>query len=113
MTAQNVELLALAIAEMNSAFVPGTEAFIYRNPGRLWTSGNLRQFSTLSGGLKSLISELMRYDENNTIVSVAANYGCDKVEKEFILLDYLTRAFGRDVKRSTTLAHLEGAEEAE
>jgi len=114
MTAQNVELLALGISEMNGAFVPKTEAFIFRNPGRLRSGGSLRQFTTISGGLKSLISELVRYEEKNQVVAVAANYGCDKVEKEFLFLDYLTRAFGRDIKRSTTLAQLEsGAEEAE
>jgi hypothetical protein len=111
MTASTVEVLALAIAEMNSAFTPRSEAFMYRNPGKLWSGGKLRQFTTWAGGLKSLLSELIRYGEENSAVSVAANYGCDSIEKEFILFDYLTQAFGRDIGRNTTLAQLDGAGE--
>jgi len=107
MTASTVEVLALAISEMNLGFIPKSEAFMYRNPGKLWSGGKLRQFTTWAGGLKSLISELIRYEEQNQVVSVAANYGCDSIEKEFVLLDYLTRVFGWDVKRSTTLVQLE------
>ena len=113
MTAQTVEILALAIAEMNGAFMPGSETFIYRNPGRLKTNTNLRQFTTWAGGLKSLISELVRYDENNVILSVAANYGCESVEKQFIFLDYLSRSFGKTIERDTTMNELEKTENQE
>jgi hypothetical protein len=107
MTAQTIEILALAIAEVNLAFVPGSEAFIYRNPGKLHSGENLRKFTTWAGGLKSLISELIRYKEKELVLAVATNYGCSTVEKEFVVLDYLSRGLGKEVTKESTLYNLE------
>ena len=105
MKAQKVELVALAIAEMNSAFTPGSEAFIYRNPGKLReTNGNLRSFSTWAGGLKSLISELSRFDGETRVLAVLGKYGCNSIEKEMLTLDYITQALGQMIEPSATLS---------
>jgi hypothetical protein len=104
MTAQNLELLALAVATMNGAFTPGTEAFIYKNCGKLReANGNLRSFSTVAGGLKSLIADLSRQSSNSVILCILRKYGCDSIEREFIVLDYLTQALGRTIEPSATL----------
>lgn len=104
MKAQKLELMALAIAEMNSAFSPNSEAFIYKNPGKLReTNGNLRNFSTWAGGLKSLISELSRFDPATAVLDVFRKYGCNSFEKELLTLDYLTQALGQTVEPSSTL----------
>ena len=108
MKAQKLELMALAVAEVNGAFSPSSEAFIYRNPGKLReTNGNLRSFSTWAGGLKSLISELSRFDGPVAVVDVLRRYGCNSFEKEMIALDYLTQASGQSVDPVTTLSLLD------
>jgi hypothetical protein len=70
-------------------------------------NGNLRNYSTWSGGLKSLISELSRYSDSDVALSVLRNYGCNTFEKEFVVLDYLTRAFGREISAGAVLGDLD------
>ena len=108
MKAQNLELLALAISEMNSATTPKSEAFAYKNPGKLREpNGNMRSFSTWSGGLKSLISELSRFEITMPVLDVLRKYGCTTIEKEFIVMDYLSQATGTSVEASSLLSVLE------
>ena len=107
MKAQTLELLAMSISEINGAFSPGTESFLFKNPGKLRSGNMLRTFTTVAGGLKSLISELSRYPEDNSILAVARNYGCKNIESELLLLDYLTRSIGKTVEQNFTLRDLE------
>lgn len=108
MKAHKIELVALAIAEMNVAFTPTAEAFIYRNPGKLRESnGNLRNFSTWSGGLKSLISELSRFDPSTEVLAVFRSYGCNSVEKELLSLDFLTQSLGQVIEPGSTLSDVD------
>jgi hypothetical protein len=112
MTAQTLELVALAVAEMNGAFIPRSEAFLYRNPGKLReANGNLRMFSTWAGGLKSLISDLSRWPEYTPVLTVFEKYGCDSIEKEFVVLDYLGRAADRELSQESTLSDVETPKE--
>ena len=110
MTAQSLEIFALAIGTMNGAFTPKTEAFIYKNCGKLKEpNGNLRTFSTVSGGLKSLISELSRFASDVILLAVAGRYGCNSIEKEFIILDFLSQALGTTVEATAQLSIIEVA----
>ena len=110
MKAQKLELVALAIAEMNSAFTPNSEAFIYRNPGKLREANhNLRNFSTWAGGLKSLVSELSRFDPNTPVLEVLGHYGCNSFEKEMLTLDYLTQSLGVTVEPGNTMSFVDAA----
>jgi hypothetical protein len=112
MTAQTLELVALAVAEMNGAFIPRSEAFLYRNPGKLReANGNLRMFSTLAGGLKSLISDLSHWPEYTSVLTALEKYGCDSIEKEFIVLNYLGQAADRELNQESVLSDLEIAKE--
>ena len=105
MKAHKIELVALAIAEMNSAFSPTSEAYIYRNPGKLREpNGNLRNYSTWAGGLKSLISELSRFEITTLVLDVFRKYGCNSFEKEMLTLDYLSQSLGLTVEPTATLA---------
>ena len=107
MNSQNLEILALAISDMNSATTPKSEAFVYKNPGKLREpNGNLRSFSTWAGGLKSLISELSRIDVTTPLLQVLRKYGCNSIEREFQILDYLTQALGISVEASALLSIL-------
>ena len=104
MNTQKLEVLAMAVSEINLAFTPTSEAFAYKNPGRLREqNGNLRNFSTWSGGLKSLISELSRIPETTRILAALSKYGCNSVEKELIALDYISSAIGKDIEATSTL----------
>jgi hypothetical protein len=108
MKAQTLELVAMAISEMNQAYIPGSETFVHKNPGRLKVNGSvLRSFTTWSGGLKSLISELSRYPDDGLVLSVARSYGCTSIEKEFVYLDYLTRSLNKTVESNFKLCDLE------
>ena len=108
MNSQQLEILALSISEMNSAHTPTSEAFAYKNPGKLREpNGNLRNFSTWSGGLKSLISELSRYAPDVSLLAVLGRYGCSTIEKEFLVLDFLTQAIGITVEATATLSIFE------
>jgi hypothetical protein len=110
MNANKLEVLALAISEMNSAFTPTSEAFAFRNPGRLReANGNMRSFSTWAGGLKSLISELTRFTADTQVIVVLSKYGCNSIEKEFVALDYLTQSIKTIVDASSVLSILEKA----
>ena len=110
MNATKLEVLALAISAMNSATTPNSEAFVYKNPGKLREpNGNMRSFSTWAGGLKSLISELGRFVESTPLLQVLRKYGCNSIEKEFIIFDYLTQAIGTPVEAASLLSILENA----
>jgi hypothetical protein len=112
MNAQLLETLALAISEMNSATQPESEAFAYRNPGKLREpNGNLRNFSTWAGGLKSLISELSRFESAMSLLQVLRKYGCTTVEREFLCFDYLAQALGFTVTQDFTLGDLSAPQE--
>jgi hypothetical protein len=107
MTAQTLELVALAVAEMNGAFIPRSEAFLYRNPGKLReANGNLRMFSTWAGGLKSLISDLSRWPEYTPVLTAFEKYGCDSIEKEFVVLNYLGQTVERELNQESKLLDL-------
>jgi len=104
MRADRLEIVALTIAEMNLAFIPNSEAFQFRNPGKLREPNrNLRKFTTWSGGLKSLTSELSKYTDDSGLFSILAKYGCNSIEREFICLDFLTQALGRTIEKNATL----------
>jgi hypothetical protein len=61
-----LESLALAIADMNGAFTPGSTAFKLKNPGLLKTwrpekkadSEHFRIFTSVMGGFKALIADM-------------------------------------------------------
>ena len=104
MNSQQLEVLALAVSEMNSATNPKSEAFAYRNPGKLRApNGDLRNFSTWSGGLKSLISDISRFDGNTPVLEVFKYYGGLTIEREFLALDFLTQALGFTVGPNTPI----------
>lgn len=107
MTSQQLEILALAISEMNSATNPKSEAFAYKNPGKLHeVNGNLRNFSTWSGGLKSLISELSRFSDDVPLLKILQAYGASSIEREFLALDFLSQALGFIVGPTHTVGTL-------
>ena len=110
MNSQQLEILALAISEMNSAHTPKSEAFVYKNPGKLREpNGNLRTFSTWAGGLKSLISDLSRFASDESLLTVLGKYGCSTIEREFVVLDFLTQSLGTPVEATATLSIIEVA----
>ena len=107
MTATKLEVLALAISEMNSATTPKSEAFVYKNPGKLRElNGNMRGFSTWAGGLKSLISELGRYEDSTPLLQVLRKYGCSTMEREMVVLDYLSQALEKVISKDSLLEDL-------
>ena len=108
MTATKLEVLALAISEMNSATTPKSEAFAYKNPGKLREpNGNMRSFSTWAGGLKSLISELGRFVDWTPLLQVLRKYGCSSMEREMVVWGYLSDTLNKDFTKESLLGDLE------
>lgn len=116
-----LENLALAIADMNGAFTPGTLAFRIKNPGLLKThrpekrqdSDNNRVFSSVMGGFKALTADLQakstgqnhRLSPDNTLRDILALLGIKGEPAVHKIVLFLRRANDDEsVTGNTTLS---------
>ncbi len=113
-----LENLALAIAHMNSAFVPGSQAFKLKNPGLLRTwrpekkvdSENYRIFTSIMGGLKALIADLVaksnglphKLNPENPVRDLLAMFGVNTQPGLHKVILFLRSANEEDSLTSTT-----------
>jgi hypothetical protein len=97
------DILALAIAAANEATEPGTPAFELRNPGLLTEGTKVREFNTIVDGLRALMASIERLDKDASITVGVTRYCGRNVEKELLVLDYLSRATGKEVTRDITI----------
>ena len=100
------ELLALAVLTMNNAFDPDSKAFKLRNPGLLRDEDGVRSFPTWAGGFRALVVDMERLNQALSIRKAFEKYGLLKIEHEFLVYDFLGRAFGRDITKDTVLAEI-------
>ena len=100
------EMLALAISTLNNATDPDSKAFKLRNPGLLRDEDGLRSFPTWKGGFSALVVDVERLDTKLSIRKAFEKYGLGRIEHEFLVYDFLARAFGREITKNTVLAEI-------
>ena len=109
---RRVEVLALAIGDMNSAFTPGSKMFKICNPGALKTyrpekkqdSDHVRIFSSLMGGLKALTADILakssgqshRLSPDNTLRDLLALYDMKTEPAVHKIVGFLRRGLEDD-----------------
>jgi len=93
----NAELLALAVASVNDALNPESEAFKLLNPGLLshYRHGR-RRYSSFQAGLHGLCTEMAKLDCRFLLKDALLKYGIKDIEQEFLLYDFLARATGKE-----------------
>lgn len=99
----DTEVITLAVAAANEATEPGTDAFRLRNPGLLREGTKVRSFGKLIDGMRALMSDVEKLDKDASITVGVTRYCGKSVEKSFLVMDYLSRATGKEVTPETRI----------
>jgi hypothetical protein len=115
---RRVEVLALAISDMNGGLTPGTKAFRLANPGMLRTyrpekkqdSDHVRIFSSLMGGLKALTADIQskssgqnhRLSPDNTLRDLLALFDMKTEPAVHKIVSFLRRGLENDILTGNT-----------
>jgi hypothetical protein len=102
---KDIEFLALAICTANNAYDPDSQAFKLRNPGLLRDFNGFKTYSTWAGGFRALCDTL-KVEKSGTLRDIFPHYGLGKIEDEFLIYDFLTRATGIEVGLNTKIEEL-------
>jgi hypothetical protein len=102
----DTETLTLAVTAANEATEPGTDAFRLKNPGMLCDGTRVRSFGHLIDGMRALMADIEKLDKTASITVGITRYCGKSVEMEFAVLDYISRATGKEVNRETLIGEI-------